>query len=105
MNNTPTATTLADMADDRIEACLDVCEDVDTETLQRLGEGSFLLLRGRLARYQELAQRLLAALDRIQARRDDAPAQIDLALLAALRVEAAVLLHQETQPDDRHANH
>lgn len=104
MNNTSTAATLADLADDRVAACLDACEDIDTETLQHLGEGSFALLRERLTRYQEFAHRLHGVLAGMHQRAGQ-PTALDSALLASFRAEAAFLLHQDTQPEPRHANH
>lgn len=104
MNKTSTAVTLADLADSRIEACLDACEDIDTETLQRLGAGSFALLSERLTRYQEFAHRLHGVLSGMH-ERGGQPTRLDSTLLASFRAEAAFLLHQETQPEQRHANH
>jgi len=104
MNKKSTADTLADLADGRIEACIDACQDIDTETLQHLGEGSFALLRDRLTRYQQFAHRLHGVLSGMQ-KRGGQPTRLDSALLASFRAEAAFLLYQETQPEQRHANH
>ena len=83
---------LADLADGRIEACLDACHDIDTATLQQLGEGSFGLLRDRLTRYQEFAHRLHGVLTAIH-ERGGQPTSLDSVLLASFRAEAAFLLH------------
>ncbi len=105
MDKTISAESLAVLADERIEACIAACEDVDTETLQRHGSGSFALLAARLTRYQEFTHRLFGVLGRVQARIAERPSSVELVLLDTLRVEAAPLLHQETQAGSQHGNH
>lgn len=105
MDKTISAESLAVLADERVEACIAACEDVDTETLQRHGSGSFALLAARLTRYQEFADRIFGVLGRVPARTNEGPTGVDLVLLATLRVEAALLRHQETQAGSQHANH
>ena len=105
MNTTQRALSLAELADERIAACVAACEDIDTETLLRRGVGSFQSIMERLARYQDFTFRLSGALGRVHARGLDAPTRVDLAVLATLRVEAALLLRQESQPEARNAGH
>ena len=105
MNTTPRALSLAELTHERIAACVAACEDIDTETLLCRGVGSFASSLGRLVRYQDFTFRLSGALGRGHARGPDAPTRVDLAVLATLRVEAALLLRQESQPEARHAGH
>ena len=104
MNTSPPALSLDELADERIAACVAACEDIDTETLLRRG-ASFASTLERLTRYQDFTFRLSAALGRVHARGPDAPTRVDLAVLATLRVEAALLLRQESQPEARNAGH
>lgn len=105
MGSQQAVASLAELADARIEACLSACEGVDTETLERLGESSLTLTRDRLTRYQEFTRRLLGVLVRVKAMHPLAPSDADLAVLGALRVEAALLLHQEAAMGGIHAEH
>ena len=105
MNTTQRALSLAELADERIAACVAACEDIDTETLLCRGVGSFQSIMERLTHYQDFTVRLSGALGRVHARGTDAPTGVDLAVLATLRVEAALLLHQESQPEARNARH
>ena len=105
MNTSPPALSLDELADERIAACVAACEDIDTETLLRRGVGSFQSSLERLTRYQDFTFRLSGVLGRVHARGPDAPTRVDLAVLAKLRVEAALLLRQESQPEARNAGH
>ena len=105
MANEQTVASLAELADARIEACLSACEGVDTETLERMGEHALVLTRDRLACYQDFTQRLLGALAQVKATQPLAPSDADLATLDTLRVEAALLLHQETVVRGFYAEH
>ena len=105
MNTSPPALSLSELADERIAACVAACEDIDTETLRRRGVGSFQTMMERLTRYQDFVFRLSGALGRVHARGPDAPTRVDLAVLATLRLEAALLLRQESQPEARNAGH
>ena len=105
MNTSPPALSLTELADERIAACVAACEDMETETLLRRGVASFQSTLERLTRYQDFTFRLSGALGRVYARGLDAPTRVDLAVLATLRVEAALLIRQEAQPEARNAGH
>ena len=105
MNTTPPPPSLDGLADERIAACVAACEDIDTDTLLRRGDASFSSTLERLSRYQDFTFRLLEVLGRVRARGTDGPTRVDLAVLDCLRLEATQLIHQETQPRTRHANH
>ena len=105
MNTTPRALSLDELADERIAACVAACEDIDTETLLRRGVASFHSTLERLTRYEDFTFRPSGALGHVHARGLDGPTRVDLAVLATLRVEAALLLRQESQPEARHAGH
>ena len=104
MNTSPPALSLDELADERIAACVAACEDIDTETLLRRG-ASFASTLERLTRYQDFTFRLLGVLARIHAPGLGAPSRVDLAVLATLRVEAALLLRQESQAEAGNADH
>jgi len=105
MNTSRPALSLNELADERIAACVAACEDIDTETLLQRGVASFASILERLNRYQDFTFRLSGVLGRVHARGPDAPSRVDLAVLATLRVEAVLLLRQESQPEERNASH
>jgi len=94
---------LADLADGRIEACLDACHDIDTATLQQLGEGSFGLLRDRLTRYQEFAHRLHGVLTSIHERGGQQTSLDSALLMELLALCAAQSLNAVTASAQAHA--